>query len=106
MAGNQLVRISTTERAAISNYFDNKASEALSSKIDSNFAYNVKMSRDTLPFSVITFPQKGLYEYGLPMNDIPMYRRLNHNIIVGMKSGKKTQSLLKELNKRNCQRFD
>ena len=69
--------ISAAKNTLVSQYFSNKAQQDLTSKINSDFAFKEQISRDCLPFSVITFPQKGLYECGLQMNEVPMYRRIN-----------------------------
>lgn len=68
-------------------------------KLNSNFAYNEKLGRDCISFCIINFPQKGLFEYGLPMNEIPQYRRVNYPLIVGMKSSKQSNKILNDLNK-------
>lgn len=72
-----IANISVSKGNAVADYFSSKAQQELTSKINSDFAFNQQISRDCLPFSVITFPQKGLYEYGLQMNEVPMYRRVN-----------------------------
>ena len=71
------MNISANKHSIVSDYFSNKAQQDLTNKINSDFVYKQQFSRDCLPFSVITFPQKGLYEFGLQMNEIPMYRRVN-----------------------------